>query len=70
MESKKEKDDKEEIITCVLYRNSNVSSTGLGSSYTVIFPEGYGMAMLRRFVYSSCKAIGVREEMKLMLECG
>ena len=32
-------------------------------------PEGYGLSILRRLVYSGCKAIGERELLKLMLEC-
>jgi len=32
-------------------------------------PEGYGLGLLRRLVYSGCKAIGEREYLKLSLEC-
>ena len=35
-----------------------------------MIPEGYGLPLLRRFVYSSCKPIAAREQLKLMLECG
>ena len=36
---------------------------------TLIVPEGYGLGLLRRLVYSGCKAIGEREYLKLMMEC-
>jgi hypothetical protein len=33
-------------------------------------PEGYGLGIWRRMVYSGCKAIGEREYLKLSMECG
>ena len=36
---------------------------------TLYVPEGYGLGIFRRLVYSGCKAIGEREHLKLMLEC-
>ena len=36
---------------------------------TLLVPEGYALGLLRRFVYSGCKAIGEREYLKLMMEC-
>jgi hypothetical protein len=33
-------------------------------------PEGYGLGIWRRMVYSGCKAIAKREHLKLMMECG
>jgi hypothetical protein len=59
-----------EVITVYLIKHSPCSSSGLGQSYSLLAPEGYGLDFMRRFVYSSCKAIGAREHMKLMLECG
>jgi len=33
-------------------------------------PEGYGLQVLRRFVYSGCKAIGIKELLAIHLESG
>jgi hypothetical protein len=45
------------------------AASGLGQSYKVIVPSGYGLNLWRRFVYSGCKPIAEREELKLLLEC-
>jgi hypothetical protein len=50
-----------EIITVYVIKHSPHSASGLGQSYSLIASEGYGLDFMRRFVYSSCKAIGARE---------
>jgi glycine cleavage system aminomethyltransferase T len=59
-----------EIVTIFIAKNPAPLANGLGQSFTVIAPEGYGMGIWRRLVYSGCKAIGEREYSKLMMECG
>lgn len=57
------------LLTAFVIKNNQLEQQGLGQAYTIILPEGYGLNFLRRFVYSGCKAIGEREELKLLLEC-
>lgn len=64
------KTEQPELVTVLVIRRPPLLNNGLGQSFTVIAPEGYGLALLRRFVYSGCKAIGEREHCNLMLECG
>ena len=59
-----------DLTSIFIIKHPALLSNGLGQSISVIIPEGYGLSMLRRFVYSGCKAIGEREHRKLMLECG
>ena len=33
-------------------------------------PPGYGLNVFRRLIYSGCKAIGHKEYLSIMLECG
>jgi len=70
-----EKDDVEmealtdESTSVVLVKHASLLSNGLGQAVTLIVPEGHGLGLMRRLVYSGCKAIGEREYLKLMLEC-
>lgn len=62
-------EDKDSQITVFLVKNKSITPSGLGQSFTVLVPKGHGLNFLRRFVYSGCKPIAEREELKLMLEC-
>lgn len=62
--------DSAEAVTVFVAKNAALLNNGLGMSYCIFVPEGYGMGLWRRLVYSGCKAIGEREYLKLMLECG
>ena len=62
-------EDVEETTSIILVKHASLLSNGLGQSMSIYVPEGYGLSMLRRLVYSGCKAIGERELLKLMLEC-
>lgn len=42
-------------------------STGYGTRYMVIVPEGFGQQVLRRFVYSGCRAIAIKEYLAICL---
>ena len=57
-------------MTSVFFvKHPSLLSNGLGQAISLYVPEGYGLALLRRLVYSGCKAIAEREHLKLMLEC-
>ena len=58
------------LTSIVVVKHASLLANGLGQAISIFIPEGYGLSMLRRFVYSGCKAIGEREHNKLMLECG
>lgn len=60
-------EDKQKITVFVVKLKTTAS--GLGQAYKVILPPGFGLNFWRRFVYSGCKPIAEREELKLMLEC-
>lgn len=62
-------EDIEDLISVFLVKHPSLLSNGLGQAMTLYVPEGFGLALLRRLVYSGCKAIGERELLKLMLEC-
>ena len=62
--------NEQNLTSIVLIRHGSLLSNGLGQAISIYIPEGYGLSMLRRFVYSGCKAIGEREHDKLMMECG
>ena len=60
----------EGLTSVVIVKHSSLLSNGLGQAISIYIPEGYSLSLLRRFIYSGCKAIGEREEHKLMMECG
>ena len=62
--------DEEGLTSIIIIKHASLLSNGLGQAVSIYIPEGYGLSMLRRFVYSGCKAIGEREHQKLMMECG
>ena len=62
-------EDIEEKTSIILVKHKSLLSNGLGQAISIYVPEGYGLSILRRLVYSGCKAIGERELLKLMLEC-
>ena len=62
-------EDVEELTSVFLVKHASLLSNGLGQAMTLYVPEGYGLPLMRRLVYSGCKAIGERELLKLMLEC-
>ncbi len=59
-----------ETVTVIVVKNPDMMPNGFGQSYSVIVPTGYGLGIFRRLVYSGCKAIGHKEYLSLMLECG
>jgi hypothetical protein len=61
--------DCDDITSVILVKHASLLANGLGQAFTIYVPEGYGLGILRRLVYSGCKAIGERELLKLMLEC-
>ena len=65
-----EDDQTDGVTSIVVVKHTSLLANGLGQAISIFIPEGYGLSMLRRFVYSGCKAIGEREHNKLMLECG
>ena len=65
-----EDDQTDGLTSLVVVKHASLLANGLGQAISIFIPEGYGLSMLRRFVYSGCKAIGEREHNKLMLECG
>ena len=62
--------DCDDLTSVMLVKHASLLQNGIGQAFTLYVPEGYGLALLRRLVYSGCKAIGEREYCKLMLECG
>lgn len=44
--------------------------TGFGTTYSLLAPGGYGLAILRRLQYSGCKAIALREWLSIHMESG
>jgi len=62
--------EKDASFSVLVVKHASLLSNGLGQSFSLYFPEGYSLSLLRRFVYSGCKAIGEREQLKLMMECG
>ena len=44
--------------------------SGFGTQYQLIAPEGFGQQLLRRLVYSGCRAIGLKEYLAIRLESG
>ena len=61
--------DCDDLTSVLLVKHASLLANGLGQAFTLYVPEGYGLGLLRRLVYSGCKAIGERELLKLMLEC-
>ena len=57
------------VTSVCIVKHQSLLSNGLGQSFTILVPEGYGLSLLRKLVYSGCKAIGEREHLKLMMEC-
>lgn len=68
----KDEDDKEQsnIVTLILIRLPSICTNGFGTQYQLIAPEGFGQQVLRRLVYSGCKAIGIRELASIHFEAG
>ena len=66
MEEEEEEDNSTSIV---LIKHQSLLANGLGQACSLYVPEGFGMGLLRRLVYSGCKAIGEKEHLKLMLEC-
>jgi len=64
-----EMEESDSQVTVFVVKNKALTKSGLGQSFTVLVPQGYGLNLLRRFVYSGCKPIAEREELKLMPEC-
>ena len=62
--------NEEDLTSIVIIKHASLLSNGLGQAISIYIPEGYGLSILRRFVYSGCKAIGEREHHKLIMECG
>ena len=60
----------EGLTSVVVVKHASLLAKGLGQAISIYIPEGYSLSLLRRFIYSGCKAIGEREEHKLMMECG
>ena len=58
------------FVTVILWKNDKELSNGFASSFQLLIPEGYGLTLFRRLVYSGCKPIGHKEYLSLMLECG
>jgi hypothetical protein len=54
----------------LIVKNPCLMPSGFGQSYTVMVPPGYGLNVFRRLIYSGCKAIGHKEYLSIMLECG
>ena len=65
-----EKSEEKEYITILIFKSKEHSMNGFGSAFNIIIPEGYGVNLFRRLVYSGCKAIGHREFLSLKLEIG
>ena len=61
--------DEVDSTSLVLVKHASLLQNGLGQSLSLYVPEGYGLSLLRRLVYSGCKAIGERELLKLSMEC-
>eukprot|EP00347_Sterkiella_histriomuscorum_P019211 403342510 len=62
--------DEKEYITVIVFKNKFHHQNNFGASFTILIPEGYGLNMLRRFVYSGCKPIGYKEFLAINLEIG
>lgn len=55
------KSSERDYITVIVYKNNNGHNNGFGQSFNILIPEGYGLNIFRRLVYSGCKAIGYKE---------
>jgi hypothetical protein len=67
---KKSKGEEEGVVTVMIVKNQSLMPNNFGQSYSVIVPPGYGLGIFKRLVYSGCKAIGHKEFLSIMLECG
>lgn len=65
-----EMEEDAESVTLILVKLPALTSSGFGTRYQLIAPEGYGLNLLRRFIYSGCKAIGIKETLSIHLEAG
>ena len=72
-----QKEDKEmfvdeqdsEYVSILLVKCPNLTQNGFGTRYQLLVPEGYGQQVLRRMVYSGCRAIALKEYLAINLEC-
>lgn len=55
-------------ISILIYRDITGTANGFGNQIRVLVPEGYSLNIFRRFVYSGCKPIGLKEYKSIMLE--
>ena len=73
----KEKEDAEieveeenRSVTVILIKLPDMTANGYGTRFQLLVPQGYGLNVLRRFVYSGCKAIGIKEYLAIHMEAG
>ena len=59
-----------EPVTIMLIKLPNLTKSGFGTRYQLIVPEGFGQQVLRRLVYSGCRAIAIKEYLSINLEAG
>ena len=62
--------EKEYLTVLIVKGNDTQYTNGFGASFQIITPEGYGLNLFRRLVYSGCKPIGHREFLSIKLEVG
>lgn len=60
----------EEVLTLILIKMPTLLQNGFGTQYQILIPEGFGIQTFRRLVYSGCRAIAVKEQMAIHMECG
>ena len=54
----------------MIIKHPCLTENGFGTRFQVLVPEGYGLNIMRRLVYSGCKAIGIKETQAIHLESG
>ncbi|CDW89507.1 ribonucleases p mrp protein subunit pop1 containing protein [Stylonychia lemnae] len=57
-----------DYTTVIIYKNQYQLSNNFGASFQILIPQGYGLNLLRRFVYSGCKPIGLKEYLAINME--
>ena len=59
----------DDSMTIIIFKDPSYGLTnGFGNQYNILIPEGYGLNLWRRFIYSGCKFIGLSEYESLTLE--
>ena len=60
-----------EYVSIIVYQeaqNEAQVANGFGQSLNIVIPQGNGLNLFKRLVYSGCKPLGYNEYLSIMLE--